>query len=74
VEVTLPVSNQELASQIGNVRKLISRNPSRFQFEGLAKIYGRSVIIRDLKALEAESSLPNSLFGTSQRQAFLRSP
>jgi len=54
VELTLPVSNQELASQIGTVRELVSRNLSRFQSEGLVKIDGRSVIIRDLKALEAE--------------------
>jgi len=54
VEVSLPVSNQELASQIGTVRELVSRNLSRFQSEGLVKIDGRSVIIRDLKALEAE--------------------
>jgi CRP/FNR family cyclic AMP-dependent transcriptional regulator len=54
VEVTLPVSNQELASQIGTVRELVSRNLSRFQSEGLVKIEGRKVIIHDLKALEAE--------------------
>jgi CRP/FNR family transcriptional regulator, cyclic AMP receptor protein len=54
VEVTLSVSNQELASQIGTVRELVSRNLSRFQSEGLVKIDGRSVIIHDLKALEAE--------------------
>jgi hypothetical protein len=39
------------------VRELISRNLSRFQSEGLVKIEGRSVIIRDLKALEAELQL-----------------
>jgi len=33
---------------------LVSRNLSRFQSEGLVKIDGRTVIIRDLKALEAE--------------------
>jgi CRP/FNR family transcriptional regulator, cyclic AMP receptor protein len=54
VEVTLPVSNQELASQIGTVRELVSRNLSRFQSEGMLKITGRSVIIQDPKALEAE--------------------
>ena len=54
VEITLPASNQELASQIGTVRELVSRNLSRFQSEGLVKIDGRSVIIHDLKALEAE--------------------
>ncbi len=57
VEVTLPVSNQELASQIGTVRELVSRNFSRFQSEGMLKIEGRSVIIQDLKALEAELQL-----------------
>ena len=54
VEVTLPISNQELASQIGTVRELVSRNLFRFQSEGLVRIDGRSVIIHDLKALEAE--------------------
>ena len=54
LEVTLPVSNQELASQIGTVRELVSRTLSRFQSEGLVKIDGRSVIIHDLRALEAE--------------------
>lgn len=54
LEVSLPVSNQELASQIGTVRELVSRNLSRLQAEGLVKIEGRSVTIRDIKALEAE--------------------
>lgn len=54
VEVTLPVSNQELASQIGTVRELVSRNLSRLQAEGLLKMDGRSVTLCDLKALEAE--------------------
>jgi CRP/FNR family cyclic AMP-dependent transcriptional regulator len=54
VEVTLPVNNQELASQIGTVRELISRNLSRFQAEGMIQIDGRNVLITNLKALEAE--------------------
>lgn len=54
VAIALPGSNQELASQIGTVRELVSRNLSRFQAEGLLKIDGRTVIITDLKALEAE--------------------
>jgi CRP-like cAMP-binding protein len=52
-EIVLP-AHQELASQIGTVRELVSRNLSRLQAEGLLKIEGRSVIIRDLKSLEAE--------------------
>src|SRR5580765_909198 len=54
LEVTLPVSNQELASQIGTVRELVSRNLSRLQAEGSVRIEGRNVTIRDTKALEAE--------------------
>ena len=54
VEITLPISNQELASQIGTVRELVSRNLSRLQAEGMLKIDGRTVTICNLKALEAE--------------------
>lgn len=54
IEVLLPASNQELASQIGTVRELVSRNLSRFQAEGVLKIEGRTVTIRDPKTLEAE--------------------
>ncbi len=58
VEVTLPVSNQELASQIGTVRELVSRNLSRLQAEGMFEIDGRTVTISNLKALEAEIDSP----------------
>ena len=54
VEVVLPISNQELASQIGTVRELVSRNFSRLQAEGIVKVDGRNVWISDLTALEAE--------------------
>ena len=54
VDITLPASNQELASQIGTVRELVSRNLSRFQQEGILTVDGRHVVIRDLAALEAE--------------------
>lgn len=54
VEVTLPASNQELASQIGTVRELVSRNLSRMQSARLIQMDGRSVVIHDLKALEKE--------------------
>jgi CRP-like cAMP-binding protein len=58
IELTLPSSHQELAAQIGTVRELVSRNLSRFQAEGLLTIDGRSVIIRDLNALEGELAGP----------------
>lgn len=53
-EITLPASNQELASQIGTVRELVSRNLSRLQSAGLIRMDGRKVLIADLQALEAE--------------------
>ncbi len=55
VEISLPASNQEFAAQIGTVRELVSRNLSRLQAEGILEIDGRSVTIRDMKALEAET-------------------
>jgi CRP-like cAMP-binding protein len=54
IEFTLRVSNQELAFQIGTVRELVSRNLSYFQSKGILKTEGRSVIVADLSALEAE--------------------
>jgi len=54
ITITLPANNQELASQIGTVRELVSRNLSRFQAEGMLKVEGRNVVVTDLKALEAE--------------------
>jgi CRP/FNR family transcriptional regulator, cyclic AMP receptor protein len=54
LEISLPANNQELASQIGTVRELVSRNLSRLQAKGMLRIEGRSVFITDLKGLEAE--------------------
>jgi len=59
VEITLPTSNQELASHIGTVRELVSRNLSRLQAERMLKIDGRTVTIFNLKALEAETDSPD---------------
>jgi CRP/FNR family transcriptional regulator len=50
----LPSSNQELASQIGTVRELVSRNLGRLESEGLLRIDDRTVTIPDLKKLAAE--------------------
>ena len=54
VDFSFGVSNQELASHIGTVRELVSRNLSRMQSAGLIKLDGRTVIIPDLEALKAE--------------------
>ena len=58
IEIALPSSNQELASQIGTVRELVSRNLSRFQSEKLIQMDGRRIVISNLKALEAELDDP----------------
>ncbi len=54
VVLTLPENNQEVASQIGTVRELVSRNLSRFQSEGLIEIDGRKLTIINSKAIESE--------------------
>jgi len=54
IEITLPANNQELAAQIGTVRELVSRNLSRLQHEGILTVDARSVVVRNLAALEAE--------------------
>lgn len=55
IQVALPASNQELASQIGTVRELVSRNLNRLQAEGVLQLDGRHVLILDLKGLEDAS-------------------
>jgi CRP/FNR family transcriptional regulator len=54
IEVQLPASNQELASQIGTVRELVSRNLSRLQAEGLIHMEGKTLVIPDVVRLKAE--------------------
>jgi CRP-like cAMP-binding protein len=56
---TLPVTHEELASRLGTVREVISRNLSRFQGEGLLKIQRREIQILDELGLlrEAETEL-----------------
>ena len=53
IEFQLPVSHQELASQLGTVRELISRNLTRLQAEGLIDVNARQIIVRDKAALAA---------------------
>jgi CRP/FNR family transcriptional regulator, cyclic AMP receptor protein len=54
IEIQLPPNNQELASEIGTVRELVSRNLSRLQAEELIYMDGKTVIIPDVKRLQAE--------------------
>lgn len=52
-EFKIEASNQELASQIGTVRELVSRNLSRFQAEGLIAMEGKNITIPDLAQLQS---------------------
>jgi CRP/FNR family transcriptional regulator len=54
IEIQLPSSNQDLASQIGTVRELVSRNLSRLQAEDLIRMDAKTVVIPDLRRLKAE--------------------
>ena len=53
IEFQLPATHQELASQLGTVRELISRNLMRLQAEGLLEVEGRQIVITDIKGLGA---------------------
>ena len=47
----LPASHQELASQLGTVRELISRNLMRLQAEGLLDVDARQIVVKNMKGL-----------------------
>jgi CRP/FNR family cyclic AMP-dependent transcriptional regulator len=53
IEFLLPASHQELASQLGTVRELISRNLMRLQAEGLIDVDARQIVVKDMKGLNA---------------------
>ena len=53
-EFDLP-THQELASRLGTVREVVSRNLARFRAEGLIRIQGHQLQILDRAGLERES-------------------
>jgi CRP-like cAMP-binding protein len=52
VEIDLPFSQQELATQMGTVRELVSRTLGRFQSEDLIAVKGRRIIVHSVDALK----------------------
>jgi CRP/FNR family transcriptional regulator len=50
----LQVSHQELATHIGTVRELVSRNIARLQAQGLIQVKGREVTVINSEGLESE--------------------
>ena len=51
----LPITHQEMASRLGTVREVVSRNLARFRAEGLVRIQGHRIQIQDRAGLEAEA-------------------
>ncbi len=51
----MPATHQELASRLGTVREVVSRNLSRFQAEGLIRINKKELRILDSTGLEREA-------------------
>lgn len=54
-EFDLPLTHQELASRLGTVREVVSRNLARFRAEGLIRIQGHQVSILNRAGLAEES-------------------
>jgi CRP/FNR family transcriptional regulator len=52
IEVTLALTNQQIAARIGSVREVVSRALSRLQQNGLIMIDGRRITICDEHTLE----------------------
>jgi len=51
-EIHLKESQQEIASRIGTVREIVSRNLRKFQDTGLIRLEGRKLTILDREGLE----------------------
>lgn len=54
-EFDLPHTHQELASRLGTVREVVSRNLARFRTMGLLRVEGHQVEIIDRAGLEREA-------------------
>ena len=57
-EFDLPLTHQELASRLGTVREVVSRNLARFRAEGVIRIQGHQLSILDRPGLEREAEPP----------------
>jgi CRP/FNR family transcriptional regulator, cyclic AMP receptor protein len=51
----ITVTHQELASRLGTVREVVSRNLARFRVQGLVKIEGREISVVDPAGLRGEA-------------------
>jgi CRP/FNR family cyclic AMP-dependent transcriptional regulator len=51
----MTITHQELASRLGTVREVVSRNLARFRVQGFVKIEGREITVIDPEGLRAEA-------------------
>lgn len=56
IRVELTKSHQDLASELGTVRELVSRNLGRLQAEGFLDVEGRKIVVKDLPGLKREQA------------------
>ncbi len=56
ISIELTKSHHELASELGTVRELVSRNLGRLQAEGFLQVDGRNITVKDLPGLQREQS------------------
>jgi CRP/FNR family transcriptional regulator, cyclic AMP receptor protein len=53
----IALTHQELASRLGTVREVVSRNLARFRVQGLVKLEGREITVADQAGLRNELEL-----------------
>ena len=51
----ITMTHQELASRLGTVREVVSRNLARFRLQGLIRIEGRDIVITNTDSLRTEA-------------------
>lgn len=56
IHIELTKSHQDLASELGTVRELVSRNLGRLQAEGFLDVEGRQIVVKNLAGLQREQA------------------
>ncbi|MGB2591283.1 MAG: Crp/Fnr family transcriptional regulator [Candidatus Acidiferrum sp.] len=56
IRVELTQSHEDLASELGTVRELVSRNLSRLHAEGFLDVEGRKIVVKDISGLKREQA------------------
>ena len=52
---TIGLTHQELASRLGTVREVVSRNLARFRVQGFVRIEGREIVVVNVAGLKSEA-------------------